>query len=277
MDGLERFRDKIVYDFSTKHGGVSTGIYASMNLSFSMGDDPEKVTENYRLWCEGLGVDYKRTVLLSQMHTTNVVRVDETNCGEGLFRKRQQYTDGMVTNCKGIALITYHADCVPLYFYDPVHEAIGMAHAGWRGTVGGMAQVMASKMKDEFGSAPEELYTRIGPCISQKYFECDSDVVDEVAAMPVWDMLDLPASSLHEVPGYDRRLPEEICTFDEAAGKYHVSLSRLNKLVMEAAGVPAEQIDMADACTYEHDELYFSHRRQGRARGGQAAMLMLKE
>lgn len=270
--GFERFRDSIVYDFSTRHGGVSTGVYESLNLSFSTGDERDAVMENYRIWCRSLGVDIAKTVLLSQAHTTNVVRVDETNCGQGLLRGRMQEVDGMITNCKGVALVTYHADCVPLYFYDPVREAIGMAHAGWRGTVNSMAAVMIRKMGEEFGSVPADLYTRIGPCISQTYFECDRDVVDAVIAMPLWG-----AQEGSPVPGYDRCLPEKICYYNPDTGKYHVSLSRLNRAVMQQAGVPAEHIDMADACTYEHEELFFSHRRMGSARGGQAALLMLKE
>ena len=271
--GFERFRDSIVYDYSTRHGGVSTGVYATMNLSFSTGDELPLIRENYRLWCSGLGADPARTVMVGQTHTTNVIRVDEKNAGEGLFRERTQDVDGMVTDCKGLVLITSHADCVPLYFYDPVHEAIGMAHAGWRGTVGGMAAVMVRRMAQEFGTEPAELYTRIGPCISQAYFECDRDVVDAVMAMPQ----QMFAGEGIPVPGYDRHLPEEICYYDDQKNKYHVSLSRLNRAVMRMAGIPASHIEMADTCTYEHKEMYFSHRRQGMARGGQAALLMMKE
>ena len=276
--GFARFSDKIVYDYSTKHGGVSTGVYAAMNLSFSTGDDLANIKENYRRWCEGLGADPAKTVMVGQTHTTNVICVDESHCGEGLERDRIQDVDGMITDRKGIALITSHADCVPLYFYDPVHEAIGLAHAGWRGTVGGMAAVMIGKMKETFGSEPAEMYTRIGPCISQMHFECDRDVVDAVMQMPVWETdAAALAGDAKPVPGYERWLPEEICSYDAEKNKYHVSLSRLDRLVMLAAGIPAAHIEMADTCTYAHEELYFSHRRQGMARGGQAALLMMKE
>jgi copper oxidase (laccase) domain-containing protein len=121
-----------------------------MNLSFSTGDELANIKENFRRWCTGQGVDPARTVMVGQTHTTNVIYVDESHCGEGLERDRIQDVDGMITDRKGIALITSHADCVPLYFYDPVHEAIGLAHAGWRGTVGGMAAVMLEKMGEAF-------------------------------------------------------------------------------------------------------------------------------
>lgn len=261
--GFDRFEDQLVYGYSTKHGGVSTGPYASMNLSFATGDDFENIRENFRIWCGALGVDPSATVMVGQTHTNNVIRVNEDNCGEGLIRARRQDVDGMVTDCPGVALVTSHADCVPLYYYDPVHRAIGLSHAGWRGTVAGMAAVTIRKMTDEFGSRPEDLYTRIGPCISQTYFECDRDVADAVMEMPVWDNGVCP--------------PADICYYDEEKGKYHVSLSRLDRAVMLHEGVPADHIEMADTCTYEHEELYFSHRRQGMARGGQAALVMIRK
>ncbi|MCR5134314.1 MAG: peptidoglycan editing factor PgeF [Clostridiales bacterium] len=270
--GFERFRDELIYDYSTKHGGVSEGVFASMNLSLATGDEPARIKENFRLWCGGLGVDPSALVMVGQTHTTNVIRVDERNRGEGLTRERIHDVDGMITDRPGVALVTSHADCVPLYFYDPVHKVIGLAHAGWRGTVDGMAAVMIRRLAEEFGSAPADLYTRIGPCISQTYFECDRDVIDAVMAMPLWG-----AQEGVPVPGYDRCLPEEICYYDAAAGKYHVSLARLDREVMLQAGVPADHIDMADTCTYARGDLYFSHRRQGMQRGGQAALLMMKE
>lgn len=283
--GFEQFKDALTYGYSTRWGGVSTGVYAEMNLSTSTGDDPAAIRENFRLFAEGLGVDPAALVMVGQTHTTNVIRVDAGNKGEGFDRERQQDIDGMITDCPGVALVTSHADCVPLYFYDPVHRAIGLAHAGWRGSVGGMAKVMIDRMRDAFGSVPEEMATRIGPCISKTYFECDSDVVDAVMRMPLWQGAEIkegqgtPYAALPAIaiPGYSQCLPEDICSYDEDKKKYHVSLARLNRAVMIRAGVPAERIDMADTCTYAHDELYFSHRRQGLARGGQAALLMIKE
>lgn len=277
--GFERFRDELIFDYSTKHGGISTGVYASMNLSFSTGDDPAAVNANYRLWCKGLGVDPARLAMVWQTHSTNVIRVDGPNAGEDMAACRVREVDGMVTDRPGVALVTSHADCVPLYFYDPVRRAIGLSHAGWRGTVGGMAAVTIRRMAEEYGCCPANLQARIGPCISQRYFECDRDVVDAVLRMPLWDDWSAAANgdSAESLCGYDRALPADICYYDSEKGKYHVSLSRLNRAVMMAAGIPAANIDMADTCTYAHEELYFSHRRQGSRRGGQAALLMMKE
>ena len=122
--------------FTTRTGGVSSGIYATMNLSFSRGDDPLNVMENYRRIGEVLGTDPEHMVASRQTHTTNIHAVTEKDCGNGIGRASSyEDIDGLVTDVPGIALVTYYADCVPLYFVDPVHRAIGLAHSGWRGPI----------------------------------------------------------------------------------------------------------------------------------------------
>ena len=125
------------HGFSTRLGGVSEGFYASLNLSFDRGDREECVRENFRRIGEALGVRCEDMVLSRQTHTTNVRIVTEADRGKGITRERD-YTDvdGLVTNVPGICLVTSYADCVPLYFVDPVKKVIGLSHSGWRGTVG---------------------------------------------------------------------------------------------------------------------------------------------
>ena len=137
--------------FTTRTGGVSSGIYATMNLSFSRGDDPLNVMENYRRIGEVLETDPEHMVASRQTHTTNIHAVTEKDCGNGIGRASSyEDIDGLVTDVPGIALVTYYADCVPLYFVDPVHRAIGLAHSGWRGTVAGMAACMVLYMQGNF-------------------------------------------------------------------------------------------------------------------------------
>ena len=129
---------KIVHHgFSTRLGGVSQGCYASMNLSFTRGDDEAAVRENYHRIAKSIGVKCENMVLSQQTHTTNVRVVTEKDKGKGIV-KPSDYTDvdGMVTNIHGICLVTFYADCVPLYFVDPVQKAIGLSHSGWRGQWG---------------------------------------------------------------------------------------------------------------------------------------------
>ena len=254
---FEDYKDDIIYGFSTRNGGVSTGVYESMNLSLTLPDDPKKVRRNYELWSESLGVDVHRIVIGQQTHTNNVVRVDEHNCGEGVFKDRMPDVDGLVTNVPGVALVTHHADCTPVYLYDPKHHAIGMVHAGWRGTVQEIARVAVEKMTAEFGSNPADMVAMIGPCISKEHFECDRDVVDAIEAMSVDAM--------------------EFVDYDEDAKKYHVAIADVNRRVLEVTGIPADHIDMQNRCTYGNPELYFSHRRDGLNRGGHSALLMLRE
>ena len=125
------------HGFSTRMGGVSTGVYATMNFAFLKGDDPDHVRENYRRMAKAIGVDEERMVLSWQTHTTNIRRVTEDDAGKGITRERDyQDIDGLITDVPGMTLVTFYADCVPLYFLDPVHRAIGLSHSGWRGTVG---------------------------------------------------------------------------------------------------------------------------------------------
>lgn len=257
MFNFDRFKDKIIYSYSTRQGGVSTGVYESMDLSFSMGDDPECVRRNFDLWCGGLGTDAENIVMVHQTHTANVMAVSGEMRGQGVTRPREfRDVDAMITNEKGVALVTSHADCVPVYLYDPVKEAIGMVHAGWRGTVGEIAGNAIRKMGAEYGCDPADMYAMVGPCISQKRFECDRNVIDAVDAMSV------DAGKMYY--------------FDNESGKYHTSLAGINRIVLMDAGIDASRIDMNDVCTYDNEDLYFSHRRQGPARGSQAAMLQLK-
>lgn len=132
----------VYHGFSTRLGGVSEGCYASMNLSFDRGDDPEAVRENFRRIGNAIGVNVEDMVMSKQTHTTNVRVVTEEDRGKGVVKERD-YTDvdGLVTDVRGICLVTSYADCVPLYFVDPVRNAIGLSHSGWRGTVGKIGKI----------------------------------------------------------------------------------------------------------------------------------------
>ncbi len=121
--------------FTTRLGGVSKGMFESLNLSFSRGDDRKAVEENFRRVALALGTEYGNFVFTDQTHTTNVRRVGREDAGKGLTRERgYSDVDGLVTNEPGLVLSTFYADCVPLYFLDPKHRAIGLSHYGWRGT-----------------------------------------------------------------------------------------------------------------------------------------------
>ena len=161
------------HGFSTRFGGVSKGCYATMNISTTRGDDPEAVAENCRRMANALGVEVEDFTYTQQTHTTNVVVVKAEDKG-----KRFAETDGMITNVPGICLVTFYADCVPLYFVDPVKKVIGLSHSGWRGTVGKMGKVTVEKMTTEYDCNPKDILAAIGPSICQDCYEVSEDVID---------------------------------------------------------------------------------------------------
>ncbi|MDY2661269.1 MAG: polyphenol oxidase family protein, partial [Bariatricus massiliensis] len=171
------------HGISTREGGVSEGIYRSMNLSFARGDKEEHVMENYRRIGAAIGVSPDRMTASSQTHTTNVRAVTEDDIGKGIVYPRD-YTDvdGLMTNLPDVCLVTYYADCVPLLFVDPVHRAIASSHSGWRGTVNRMGEITVQAMQRAYGSRPEDIVAAIGPSICQDCYEVSEDVIERFRA-----------------------------------------------------------------------------------------------
>lgn len=251
MDALPFIR----HGFSTRIGGVSDGIYASMNLGYNRGDAEENVTENYRRMAVALGVRPENIVLSAQTHTANIRTVMAEDRGRGITRERG-YTDvdGLVTNVPDVVLCTHYADCVPLFFVDPVRRVIGMAHAGWRGTVAGIGARMIEKMAAEFGCAPADILVGIAPSIGPCCFEVDYPVVAEFEKLSLFDA---------------------DCYTDDGNGKYHVDLWEVNRRILLDAGVRPENITVTDLCTVCHPEVLWSHRATHGERGSAAGFLGL--
>lgn len=249
----------VCHGFSTRMGGVSTGVYSTMNFAFLKGDDPDHVRENYRRMAKAIGVDEERMVLSWQTHTTNIRRVTEDDAGKGITRERDyQDIDGLITDVPGMTLVTFYADCVPLYFLDPVHRAIGLSHSGWRGTVARMGQVTMEAMGREYGSKPEDIIVCIGPSICQDCYEVGEEVAAEFRG----------AFSKEYWPELLREKPD---------GKFLLNLWRANEIVLLGAGVKADNIQITDICTHCNPDYLFSHRTMGNERGNLAAFLSIKE
>ena len=245
----------IRHGFSTRVGGVSEGIYATMNLGYRRGDDEDKVTENYRRMGEALGVDYRNMVLSAQTHTTNLRRVTAEDRGRGITRERgYEDVDGLLTDDPDVILCTHYADCVPLFFVDPIRKAVGMAHAGWRGTVGEIGKAMVERMTAEFGTDPADLLVGIAPSIGPCCFEVDIPVVEEFRKLSLFD---------------------EGCYTDDGNGKYHINLWEVNRRILLSAGVTPAHITTTDLCTVCHAETLWSHRATGGQRGSAAGFLGL--
>ena len=249
----------VSHAFSTRLGGVSKGDFATMNFSFTRGDDRDDVLENYRRMAVALGVDRERMVLTWQTHTTNVRRVTEEDEGKGIVRDRDyRDVDGLITDIPGITLVTFFADCVPLYFLDPVHKAIGLSHSGWRGTVKRMGQVTVDARKEAFGTRPEDIIACIGPSICGDCYEVGEEVADEFA------------DAFHEKY-------HDVILLKKQNGKYQLDLWKANEIVLKEAGIKGDNLAVTNICTYCNPQLLFSHRRTAERRGNLCAFLSLKE
>ena len=244
------------HGFSTRLGGVSKGYYSSMNLSFERGDDPEAVRENFRRMGAAIGVSCEDMVLSKQTHTTNVRIVTEEDRGKGILKERD-YTDvdGLITDRPGICLVTSYADCVPLYFVDPVRKVIGLSHSGWRGTVARMGKCTLEAMHNAFGTEASDVYCAIGPSICQDCYEISEDVAVQF---------------MQAFPGHTSEI-----LIDKGNGKYQLDLWKANEIVLLDAGVKKDHLEVTDVCTCCNPELLFSHRASHGKRGNLGAFLCL--
>ncbi len=244
--------------FSTRMGGVSEGIYSSMNLSYTRGDRKEAVDENYRRIAAVLGCSVEDMVCSDQTHTTNLRIVGKADGGKGITREKDYGdVDGLLTDEPGVYLATFFADCVPLYFVDTKRKAIALAHSGWRGTVARMGQCVVEKMREAYGTDPADLVAAVGPSICQECYEVSGDVAEAFAA------------AFHK-PGQEREI-----LLPKGGGKYQLDLWRANEIVLTEAGIPWDNIQITDLCTCHNDCYLFSHRASRGQRGNLGAFLGL--
>ncbi len=246
------------HGFSTRIGGVSQGIYASMNLSFQRGDDEHDVRENFKRIAAAIGVKEEEITFSKQTHTANVREVSLEDKGKGLT-KQMDYdnVDGLVTNVPGICLATFYADCVPLFFVDPKKRAIGLSHSGWRGTVEKIGKRTVEKMSQLYGSRPEDIYAAVGPSICQDCYEVTGDVIE----------------------GFQKNFREEYWKelfYKKENGRYQLNLWKANEFVLREAGILEEHLAVTNLCTCCNPELLFSHRASYGKRGNLGAFLQLK-
>ena len=248
----------IVHGFSTRLGGVSEGIYSTMNLSFHRGDDMDAVMENHRRLAQAVGYDHRRLVFSDQVHETVIRKVTEEDAGKGITRESDiTETDGLMTNVKDLPLITFYADCVPVFFYDPVKEVVAMNHSGWRGTVKNISRHMVEALNKEYGCEASDLICAVGPPICQNCYEVSEDVAEAFK---------------------DAYLPEQYMkmTKNIGNGKYLLDLHRANYYNLTGAGILPEHINVTDICTCCNPDFLFSHRASHGKRGNLGAVIMLK-
>ncbi len=235
--------------FTTRHGGVSKGIYDSLNFGMHREDPPENVIENHRIMAAALGYDPEKLVLTRQTHS-DIIRVvtkaDHLGFDHGLYPE----CDGLITNDPGTALMVFTADCTPILLHDRITGAVGAVHAGWRGTAQNIAVKAVGKMQEQFGSKPENITALIGPNIGFCCFETDSDVPQAMETL------------LGDVSAYVRK----------EHGKYYVNLKEINAQLLYRAGVKC--VEQSGDCTMCSPNRYWSHRYTRGIRGAQGAIIV---
>ena len=248
----------VKHGFSTKLGGVSKGYYSSMNLSFTRGDNEDDVRENFRIMAGAVGVKNEDMVFTHQTHTTNVRVVTKEDRGNGITRERNFFdTDGLVTNDENVCLVTFFADCVPLFFLDPVKKVIGLSHSGWRGTVGKIGMETVRVMKEEFGCDPNDILAAVGPSICQDCYEVSKDVIDKFKE------------------NFDEKYWDELF-YEKDNGKYQLNLWKANEIVFLESGITKDHIAISNICTHCNSDIFYSHRTTGDKRGNMCGFLSLK-
>lgn len=251
----------IKHGFSTRLGGVSSGMFSSMNLGFNAAghsDDPENVKENYRRISAAIGIDPASIVISQQVHKTNIRVVEESDRGKGLYKPRDyKEIDGLVTNKPQVTLVTKYADCVPLYFVDTKKRAIGLSHAGWRGTVGKIGLKTVETMKEHYNSNPGDIVAVIGPSICRDCYEIGRETAEEFR-------------NAFSLTGDNNIL------HINNEGRILCDLWEANRCVLLEAGLSPENIHASNVCTSCNDNLLFSHRKTGGNRGSLAAFIMIK-
>ncbi|MDR7865751.1 MAG: peptidoglycan editing factor PgeF [Sporomusaceae bacterium] len=241
---------------STRLGGLSVPPYATLNLGLKSGDDPGKVLLNRDLFCQAVGVDYARAVTCQQIHGDHIHLVTDEDAGRGTRSHAAAVpaSDALITDRRGIPLILFYADCVPVLIFDPARRAIGLSHAGWKGTVAKIAAKTVLAMGEHYGTSPADCFVGIGPSIGPCCYEVDAPVVEELQASFAGTWRDLV------VPSGD---------------KWHLDLWHANRDQLEEIGVPRAHIDISGVCTAENTTLFYSHRAERGTTGRHGAVICL--
>jgi YfiH family protein len=239
----KKLNNGLVVGFTTKNGGVSEGQFSTLNTGLHVSDQVETVCKNKDIIAELIAIPTSNWVGCDQTHEDNIVKVDHTHIGNGVtsYSSALPGTDGMYTSEPDILLTLCFADCVPLYFFAPEHSLIGIAHAGWKGTVKNIGGSMIDKWKAD-GVNGSDILVAIGPSISAQAYAVDDYVVNQVKSV-------LP-----------RNKHDAVIT-EVSHGQYGLDLKRINKELLILAGIKEKNILCSSFCTSSDDSLFFSHRR----------------
>lgn len=247
---------ELVQGFTTRFGGVSTGDYATLNLNFNRPDPKENVIENFRILGRELNVSLDNMVLSCQVHDNKVLPVDVEHAGMGITRERSYSSaDGLASNNTGLMLVTYYADCVPLYFYDPHKKVMALSHSGWRGTALDIAGKTMDVLLKTYQCNPEDIYVSFGPHIKKCCFEVDNDVAEIFRSSFRWAKSFIKKRDNH---------------------KWHIDLEGIITRSMLRRQVKLDHISGCNICTKCNRHIFFSHRGSKGKTGTGAAFMMIR-
>ncbi|GAB4396193.1 MAG: peptidoglycan editing factor PgeF [Microscillaceae bacterium] len=247
----------LIHFVSTRWGGVSKAPYAQLNLGFGSGDLPDRVAQNRKRLSQALNTEPGQWVYARQVHQDRVAVVQ----AEDRYRRWQSAEeaypacDALLSQVPGLGVVVLGADCVPILLYAPQANAVAAVHAGWRGTLAQVLTRTLEKLQTEAGVQMQDLWAGIGPCIRQEAYEVGP-----------------------EVEAYARAQNPAFAPFfhlNPDTNKPHFDLVAANVYLLQAAGVPAQQIEVMPYCTYKNPELFFSARREGTQSGRLGAGIML--
>lgn len=260
---MERYKE-LTAGFTSRHGGVSEAPYSTLNCGLHVQDKTEHVIRNRQLLAEAVGLPFDAFTYGEQIHGNEVAVVSLNEKGKGRTSRESaiQAKDGFITQEKGIVLCAQFADCVPLFFYDPVQQAIGLSHAGWKGSVLNISMATISLMTHTFGSRPSDIRAAIGPSIGICCYE-----VDDTVASRVYTVLSEIQAETDEQLTVIRR---------KANGKYMLNLQELNRKLLIQAGILSSHIEVTQLCTSCSTDHFFSHRKEGGSTGRMVAWIGLR-
>ncbi len=248
--------DQILSHFmSTRIGGVSQGECCSLNLGFNRNDDNRNVLENYRRLCTCADIQPETMVMTNQVHGTRVSKVDSIDKGKGFIKKSDiRETDGLLTVTPGITMVTFHADCVPVFLFEPVIRAAALLHSGWKGTLSNIVSSAVLEMKRLPGFDPKRLVAVLGPSIGHCCFEVDEDVYDKF-------------KTKYDSKKFYRVKPDK---------KWNIDLKGIIKKELADEGLDVNNIHDSGICTKCRSDLFFSHRADEGRTGSMAAFMQIK-
>lgn len=242
LDVFSHHNDSVVAGFSTRKGGYSQSPFDSLNMGLHVNDDNEKVILNRNKLANKINVPLTKWIFTEQVHGNSIKKIFQSDCGKGTKSLLDAIggTDGIYTQDENVLLTSLYADCVPLYFYTAKKELVGLAHAGWKGTVTNIGGEMVKRWVEQENVSVEDIYVAIGPSISARNYEVDEYIIAKVENLQIEGPL--PYKPIEK-------------------GRFLLDLRLLNKLLLLHCGIKEENIYMSNYCTFEQSDLFYSYRR----------------